>query len=269
VREPIFREEIQMCLVVVAVDEHSRYPLIVIANRDEFYARPTVPLHAWDEQPSLLAGKDVLHGGTWAGWHREGRFAALTNIRRPQAMASGKRSRGELPLEYLQQRCDLDDFVQKLRNCRGDYAPFNLLVGGVEGLSYLSSDTLEPVALRRGVYALSNASLDSPWPKVIHAREKLTRALASSGPLEPESLFACVGRAQSFPDDELPDTGVGLAWERILSAPFIVSPDYGTRSTLLLLADREGGATLTERSFHATLGPAIYHQRTYRVPLPA
>jgi len=252
-----------MCLIVVAVDVHPDFPLVLVANRDEFYARPTLPLHFWAETPELLAGMDVQHGGTWAGWHRKGRFAALTNIRRPQALTPGKRSRGELPLRYLQQEEHASAFARSLQGVKEEFAPFNLLVGGRDGLSFLSSDAEEAQPLAAGVHGLSNAALNTPWPKVEHARARLAEALDTPGPLAFGRLFGCLERTLPFPDDDLPDTGVGLAWERRLSPPFIVSEDYGTRSTIALLARPEGEVILAERWYPDALGPRVFRQRTY------
>jgi len=255
-----------VCLIVVAIEKHPLYPLVLVANRDEFYSRPTAPLHAWPQAPLLRAGQDLEYGGTWAGWHADGRMALLTNVRRPDARHTGHRSRGEIPLRYLLGEHAPEDFALQLRAGRGEYAPFNLLFGTAAQLYYLSSDDPSPCPLAAGVHGLSNAALNTPWPKVEHARQGIEELLATSLPLSPQRLFATLERTEPFPDRQLPETGVGIAWERVLSPPFIVSPSYGTRSTTLLLVDRCGGATLIERRYREQGGPQWYHQRTFVAP---
>jgi len=252
-----------MCLIVLAVRQHPDYPLIILANRDEFYQRPTAPLHRWAESPEVWAGKDLQHGGTWACWHATGRFAALTNIRRPGAMYDGKRSRGELPLEFLRQQGDPEEFAHSLSGMADEFAPFNLLYGTSEQLYYSTSDALDPIPIEEGIHGLSNASLDVPWPKVEHVRGQLGSCLSKAGPITTEALFDCMLRVDAFPDEQLPETGVPLAWERILSSPFIVSEEYGTRSTLLIRVGRDRQLTLSERTYQPHCGPALFHERTF------
>lgn len=253
-----------MCLIVLAVDVHPDFPLVVVANRDEFYARPSAPLHAWGEPMGVWAGKDMSHGGTWAAWSRDGRFAALTNIRRPDALQPGSRSRGELPLRYLQQGVSNEDFFQELAESRNSYAPFNLICGQWDALYHLSSDAMEPQPLQSGLHGLSNATLNTPWPKVTASRDSLQAYLGEVERPEPDALFDCLKAREVFPDSELPDTGVGLEWERTLSPQFIVSEAYGTRSTMVVMMDRTGSVTLSERNYVPRGGPETYSQRTFQ-----
>jgi len=253
-----------MCLIVLAVDQNPEFPLIMLANRDEFYSRPTAPLQAWHDTPEIIAGRDLQHQGTWAAWHRDGRLAALTNIRRPGAMKPGKYSRGELVVDCVQGDDCIADILAKLAVDRTLYAPFNLILGRPGALFYFSSDTCTPEPVTTGIHGLSNAGLNTPWPKLEYAKHRLRRALSGHEPLTDGELFECVLRTEGFPDSELPDTGVPHEWERILSSPFIVSSDYGTRSTLLLKIDRQGSATVSERSYLPEVGPAIFSQRTFR-----
>jgi len=252
-----------MCLIVLAIEKHPEYPLVILANRDEFYQRPTRPLHAWPEAPEMLAGKDLEKGGTWAAWHRDGRFAALTNIRRPGALQSGLRSRGEIPLEFIRRQISPVAYARQIEGMTDEYAPFNMIYGSVEQLYYISSDALTPIPLEKGFHGLSNAALDKQWPKVAYACRRLEECLRTSSHVSTEALFECMLRVKPFPDEKLPETGVPKEWERTLSAPFIVSKEYGTRSTLLLLVDREGRLQLSERTYKRNLGPRFFSERTY------
>jgi len=256
-----------MCLIVVAIEKHPLFPLVMVANRDEFYSRPTAPLHAWPQVPAVWAGQDLQYGGTWAGWHDDGRLALLTNVRRPDALHTGHRSRGEIPLRYLTGEQSLEAFASQLRVGLADYAPFNLLFGTWNRLYYLSSDHPEPSPLGAGVHGLSNAALNTPWPKVEHARQGVAKILSGPVPPDAQSLFAALERTEPFPDSQLPATGVGIAWERVLSPPFIVSSSYGTRSTTLVMVDRRGVATLVERRYRTQGGPEWFHQRAFMAGL--
>ncbi|PLY10967.1 MAG: hypothetical protein C0624_02020 [Desulfuromonas sp.] len=252
-----------MCLIVVAVDQHPDYPLILLANRDEYYHRSSAALHHWEGHPDLLAGRDLEQGGTWAAWHLSGRFAALTNVRRPEALYPGLRSRGEIPVAFVSRSESPAEFAQQLVSKAGAYAPFNLLYGTLEQLYYLSSDNLRPVPLTRGFHGLSNAGLDDPWPKVVYVQNSLQEYLARPGRIRRDDLFDIMTWQEGFPDKDLPDTGVPLDWERILAPPFIVSDAYGTRSTMLLLVDQSGDVQLSERVYHGSSGPDCFSERTF------
>nr|WP_240956265.1 NRDE family protein [Wenzhouxiangella sp. XN79A] len=220
-------------------------PLVLAANRDEFHARPTRALHWWPAPQGLLAGRDEQAGGTWLAVRRDGRFAALTNVRDPSAPA-GERSRGALPVAALQAP-SIADFVERVHRQRGDYGPFNLLVGDRAVLWQVGTHTL-PAEVPAGLHALSNHALDTPWPKSIRAVQRLEQALADPEPATTTLLGLLDDRAAA-PDEELPDTGVGVALERMLSAPFIVDERYGTRSSSALVLD--GSVRMAERIFDA------------------
>lgn len=234
-----------MCLVAMAHGVSERYPLIVVANRDEFHARPTKPFAAFDEAPKIFGGRDLEKGGTWLGVHRDGRVAALTNVRRPDARR-GERSRGALVVAALEGG---RSSLSALLDADGAHFPaFNLLLFE-RGTLYAASESEpspRPVAL--GVHGLSNDRLDTPWPKVVRLKSALTR-FASDPTLSPEVLFEEMSRTTSAPDDELPSTGVPLPLERALSPAFIRGPVYGTRSTTLILVEPSGLAHVEERSF--------------------
>ncbi|WP_022961728.1 NRDE family protein [Halopseudomonas pelagia] len=247
-----------MCLMAFAW-QTGDYPLILLGNRDEFHARPTRAAGFWtaEGQPDLLAGKDLDAGGTWLGVTRAGRFAALTNIRAPGAH-KGPQSRGALALDYLAGKETPKDYLQQLQSRRDDYAGFNLLVGDLQQLWYLNSQTNQLQQLPPGIYGLSNASLDSDWPKLQRLRAKLADNLNAGA----DVLLDLLSDTQTYPDQQLPQTGVSLEWERRLSATFILGEDYGTRASSLLKMDKQGGIVFVERRFAAmgvALGESCWH----------
>lgn len=234
-----------MCLIVFAWRPGHARPLIVAANRDEFYARPTLALAPWDEAPGVHAGRDLEAGGSWLGVGPNGRFAALTNIRDP-GQPLGARSRGELVAGYLRGELSVEAYLEKVASEAQHYSGFNLLVGDGQRLGYLHGADAVPKLLGAGVYGLSNAALDTPWPKLIKAREGLREQLDDP---EPEQLFALLADNTQAADSELPSTGVGLATERLLSSVFIASQNYGTRASTVLIVEADGRRRLVERSF--------------------
>jgi len=237
-----------MCLIVFAWRPSHALPLIVAANRDEFHARPSLPLAAWEDAPQIIAGRDLQAGGTWLGAGSAGRFAALTNIRAPERPV-GARSRGELPERYLRGELSPQAYLTELSGHLQHYSGFNLLVADAHELWYLHSATGTPQRLPAGVYGLSNAALDTPWPKLVRARSALQQCL---GAPEMETLLELLGDPHTAADDELPCTGVPYEWEKKLSSVFIASTDYGTRASTVLIRREDGSTELTERRF----GPA-------------
>ena len=234
-----------MCLIVFAWRPGHALPLIVAANRDEFYARPTQALTAWEDAPGVHAGRDLEAGGTWLGVGPQGRFAALTNIRDP-GQPLGPRSRGELVAGYLQGELGVEAYLDQVASRSKQYSGFNLLVGDERQLGYLHAREAAPRLLEPGVYGLSNAGLDTPWPKLVKARRGLERLLDSA---EPQQLLTLLADAEPASDGELPETGVGLATEKLLSSVFIASQNYGTRASTVLIVDDQGKRRLIERSF--------------------
>lgn len=241
-----------MCLIVLALHAHPHHPLVVAANRDEALGRPTAPAAYWPEEDGLLAGRDLESGGTWMGVTRAGRFAALTNVRDPRAHDPGAPSRGGLAVRFLAGEDDPRDHVRAVAAERVRRNGFNLLAGAGGRLAWVSNAGGGPAEVTPGIHAVSNAALDSPWPKALRAAAGLRRALAAGSAIDPEELFAILSDRRIAADDELPSTGVPLEAERLLSAPFIVAPGYGTRASTLLLARRDGRAELLERRFDAT-----------------
>jgi uncharacterized protein with NRDE domain len=234
-----------MCLIVFAWRPGHAQPLFVAANRDEFYARPSLPLAQWPEAPNVYAGRDQEAGGTWLGIGANGRFAALTNIRDPHQPPSRK-SRGELVAGFLLGDRSIDDYLSDVVRRYIEYAGFNLLIGNTNELWHFNARESEAVMLPPGVYGLSNAGLDTPWPKLLKARAALEEVLADP---QPQALLALLGDAQTAPFTELPDTGVGLATETLLSSVFIASQSYGTRASTALIVQADGTRHMVERSF--------------------
>ena len=234
-----------MCLIVFAWRPGHAQPLIVAANRDEFYARPSLPLGQWPEAPQVHAGRDLEAGDTWLGVGAQGRFAALTNIRDPQQPPALK-SRGELVARFLSGEMPIDDYLNDVLGRSQEYAGFNLLVGNSHELWHYNAREQEAVLLAPGVYGLSNAGLDTPWPKLLKARAALEGLLDDP---QPQALLALLSDPQTAPFNELPDTGVGQATETLLSSVFIASPTYGTRASTALIVRADGSRWMVERSF--------------------
>jgi len=244
-----------MCLILLATQMHSAYPLVLAANRDERYDRPAAPAAWWADAPGVLAGRDLEGLGTWMGVARDGRWAAVTNVREPSVPQRGDApSRGWLVSDFLRGAAPAKPYLAALAPRANEWNGFNLLVGDAEGAWWLSNRAEGPVRVAPGVHGLSNALLDTPWPKVERGRDDLARILA--GPVDgiEESLFRTLALRDPAPDDLLPDTGVGLEAERMLSSLFISSAAYGTRASTVLRIRRDGRVFLTER----TIDPASH-----------
>jgi uncharacterized protein with NRDE domain len=239
-----------MCLIALALDAHPAYRLVVAANRDEFYARPAAPATWWEDAPGVLAGRDLREGGTWMGVTRGGRFAAITNYRDPGfAQIAGAPSRGALVADFLRGSDDAEAYARDVSARAAEYNGFNLMVGDKGGLFYLSNRAPGMRRLEPGVYGLSNALLDTPWPKVLRARAAVADALArSNGDGWESGLWEMLADRVIAADDALPDTGVGAERERLLSPPFIRTDVYGTRASTVLTIARDGEVRFVERS---------------------
>ena len=249
-----------MCLIAIAWQAHPRFPLVVAANRDEFFERPTAAAAWWDGD-RILAGRDLRAGGTWMGVTRDGRFAALTNFRDPGSMRVDAPSRGALVSRFLESGDTAEHAAASTAVEAARYNGFNLLVGEIardtndsELWIVSSRDTPAARPVEPGVHALSNAVLDTPWPKVDVSRAALGNALlAHEGDRDRlcESLFALLEDDRLAPDEALPSTGIDREIERALSAAFIRMPHYGTRSSTVWVVDRDGNALFVERRTEA------------------
>lgn len=229
-----------MCLILFAYKSHPKYKLIVAANRDEFYQRPTAGAHFWEDIPDILAGRDLEKMGTWMGVTKGGRFAALTNYRNPKEMVEGKLSRGELVSGALTFQGEIRDYMESLKSRESLYPGYNLLAGDSDELFYFSNIGHKVMQLEPGIYGVSNELLDSNWPKVNIGKKGLENIISSQEDISVEALFALLAISDPAPDDLLPQTGVPLEMERMLSPLFIKSEGYGTRSsTVLLMTDED------------------------------
>jgi uncharacterized protein with NRDE domain len=244
-----------MCLIIFAHQQHSSYPLLVAANRDEYYRRPTREAHIWSGPERLLAGKDLTAGGTWLGITGNGRFAAITNHRNPARTPEQPRSRGLLTLDFLRGQMNPLDYLQELSRSGREYAGFNLLLGDGDKLCYYSNVQGEPEPLEPGIYGLSNALLDTPWPKLDQGRRRM-QELISDQRLEADdqghaNLARVVADRKPNPEHPIEDENLDPGLARLLSAQFICSDEYGTRATTSLLVHRNGEISFGERNFSA------------------
>jgi uncharacterized protein with NRDE domain len=252
-----------MCLILIAHQMTEQMPLLVLANRDEFYSRPTAAAERWDDSPGLIAGRDLASGGTWFGACGS-RWASVTNIREGvRGRESHSRSRGWLVRDYLMGGLSPAEFLTSIKSTRTDFAGFNLLLGNGKELWYSSSRDVQTKALDPGIYGLSNHLLDTPWPKVIRAKEGFSSLLGKTGFSHAEA-FALLADTTRAADEDLPDTGIPLDWERALSAIFITMPEYGTRCSTLLLAGADGRRFFTERRFAG--GPHQWEESQFSWP---
>ncbi|MCG8414874.1 MAG: NRDE family protein [Pseudomonadales bacterium] len=253
-----------MCLILFAHQAVAEYPLVVAANRDEFFPRPTQHAEFWPDQngpQQILAGKDLQAGGTWLGINREGRFAAVTNIRDPSQPEQKPRSRGELPVDFLQSSLSALEYGENLRESFDDYAGYNLLVADRSSMVYVNNFESLVRKLEPGIYGLSNALLNSDWPKVQQGRQKLGSLLQHINELRTDELVAMMSDRTQAQDSELPDTGMPLELERELSSAFIhnTQRDYGTRCSTGVIFEGSGRMRFNEQNFDADGSPSSNH----------
>ena len=244
-----------MCLILLALQQHPSYKLILAANRDEYYDRPSAPPAFWNEAPGLLAGRDLRSGGTWLGITKKGRIAAITNYRDPASTKRNAPSRGWLVRDFLVGSEGTMEYLGKVRQNGGKFNGFNLLVGVRDELCWYSNRSGEIAKLSRGLHGISNRLLDTPWPKVIRGTQGISQILGKDVEISTEILFDLLQDRTQASEEILPDTGVGIEWERILSPVFIVSPTYGTRSSTLILIDKKDQVTFIDRTFNSHRQP--------------
>ena len=236
-----------MCILFIAIDQHPDYPVIICANRDEFHQRPTQNMHYWPER-NILAGKDLQAGGTWLGLSSTGNFSALTNFRRPDSFDVNKRSRGDLVLQALQN--DEHKTVEYLTQNSAQYNDFNLIFGPLNKLQAFDSVNKKFVALNSGFHSVCNGALDDIWPKMALGINKLER-LITANKVNVSALLAVMMNQQVAENQQLPNTGLKTELESLLSSIFINSPDYGTRSTTIILQTDAGKIEVNDCSYNS------------------
>ena len=238
-----------MCLVAIAWKIHPRWRLLMAGNRDEFHARPAAALAPWPDIDGLIAGRDLQSGGTWVGIGRQGRCSVVTNVRDPLAQTTSGPSRGRLPVEFLGGAADASRYARDLIPSAQDYAPFNLLIADADSCEYAGNHpTLEHRTIAPGIHGMSNGGFDVPWPKT----QRLCDAMAkwsSTDAMDPEPILRALADEDVAADAELPDTGIGLDLERMLSPAFIRGPVYGTRASTIIAIDYKGRGYISERRF--------------------
>jgi uncharacterized protein with NRDE domain len=241
-----------VCLILLAVDAHPQYPLVLAANRDEFFARPSTPAAPWPGAEHVIGGRDLEKGGSWLAVARGGRLAAVTNYRDGTRKRAGSRSRGLLVSDFILSREHPREFVEQLQDDADLYDGFNLIVADGGAVWHFNNVDRHITRVSPGVHGLSNHLLDTPWPKVTHGKAALARAVDGPRDALVASLFDGLREERLAPDHELPSTGVELEWERVLSSVFIATPVYGTRASTVVLIETSGAATLIERSYDPT-----------------
>ena len=263
-----------MCLVALALDQSSRFPFVMAGNREEFFDRAANRLGWWEpgqSAPSILGGRDLHAGGTWLGLTAHGRLGVITNVRDPSQVDPTAPSRGEIVPLWLQGDIPMNRLWPRL--AMSGYNGFNLLtVDFAEGEAYWVNNTkLYPQRLERGLYGVSNAGLNTPWPKVQALKARMKAALNSAADLEGlvVRLFEALTDPTIAPDDKLPFTGVPLEWERLLSAAFVRSPDgnYGTRCSTLVITERVNKRLVThvlERTYSNQSSMALLRRVTLK-----
>lgn len=255
-----------MCLILFAYRVHPAYPLVVAANRDEWFRRPTAPAAFWLDAPDVLAGRDLEQMGTWLGVTRSGRFAALTNYRDPASNRADAPSRGSLVSAFLRSTAPPMTYLERLRAESARFNGFSLLAADLGTLGYFSNREGELRELAPGLYGLSNSLLDVAWPKVEIGKARLAAAL--DGTPDAEALLALLDDTGPASDHHLPSTGVSIEWERRLSSLRIVADGYGTRSSTVLLVGADGEVCFVERSFGESGAEAgIVRERFSLVPV--
>lgn len=256
-----------MCLISVAWQMHANIPLAIAANRDEFSARASLPLHRWQDS-HIMAGKDQVAGGTWMGFHPNGRFAMLTNIRHPDYFKPNIHSRGALITDFLSHLGTTQDWLYVLQQDYERFSGFNLMLGDATQLQHFNSATGRLTALPAGIYGLSNADLDDPWPKVVLAKRQLQNWLARP---EFDRLIGLHQDTQIAADALLPDTGIPLKNERALSPQKILLPDYATQVHTAAMVNAQGDLVIREQNAHTSachditkrgFWPAVVHGAT-------
>ncbi len=254
-----------MCLITFSYKTHPRYKLIVAANRDEFYERPTRKAQFWtnEQLPDILAGKDMKANGTWMGISKKGKWGALTNYRDPSNIKENAPTRGNLVLDFLKSEMDENSYLENVQKKAQDYNGFNLLIGSYDSLYHFSNETNAITEIEPGIHGVSNALLDTNWPKLDHAKKELER-ITSKEKFNKEEAFEILKNPVKAPDEQLPSTGIPYEWEKAVSSIFIKTDNYGTLCSTLLFVDYEGNAEFTERRYNSSTGEII-EENTFKL----
>jgi uncharacterized protein with NRDE domain len=237
-----------MCLILLALQQHEDYPLAVIANRDEYYARPTETAHWWPDTPGIFAGRDLEAQGTWMGVNRNGRFAAVTNVRAPGNSEPATLSRGKLTRDFLAGRAPAKVFLKSIKSSAHDYAGFNLLVGDSSDIYFYSNRHPEIRRIPPGIYGVSNGLFDEAWPKLTSGKQALAATVKTG--LNNNALMQILTDHTIAADNSLPETGVPFDIERMLSSRFIRSDDYGTRACSIVKFNRRQQIEFVEHNYN-------------------
>jgi len=238
-----------MCLCLFAIDQHDEFPFILIANRDEFRKRPAAQAAFWEDHPEILAGRDLEGMGTWLGINKRGEIAFLTNYRHPEFFERKGPTRGKLVSDFLASETDAKTYLEAIENPKA-YNGFNLVVGKPSSLFYFANASGQLERIGSGIHGLSNAFLNTSWPKVDDGKAKLKAAIQGND-LDNDHLFSILHDFSFAKDEELPETGVGKDLEKLLSAKFINTPEYGTLCSTIIRIDRNRNCFFEERSFDA------------------
>jgi uncharacterized protein with NRDE domain len=243
-----------MCLIFFALNDHPEYALVLAANRDEFYSRPTAPAEFWEARPDILAGRDLQENtgqlpGTWLGVTKTGRIDMVTNYRDFRNIKTNTPSRGPLVTNFLSGNDSAEIYLKNLSKVASQYNGFNLLAGTVQELLYYSNQENQISILPPGIYGISNHLLDTPWPKVTRGKKNFLEILKNKSHFETDDFLDLMADRTICRDEDLPDTGVGITRERMLSPVFIESADYGTRCTTVILITKSGEVSFVEKTY--------------------
>jgi uncharacterized protein with NRDE domain len=239
-----------MCLILFSYKNHSQYDLILASNRDEFRDRATAKLEFWEDYPDVLAGRDLINGGTWMGITRTGRFAALTNFRSLPMIKQDSPSRGNLVKNFLVGHMSASDYIHELQTVAESYSGFNLIAGTMNELIYFSNCRKEEQTISSGLFGLSNNFFDVPWPKVQRGKQMLSKCLDHDNEIDIKQIFTLLSDTFYPEIHQLPRTGISMEWEQMLSPIFIDNPFYGTRSQSILTIKQSGYVSFYERTIH-------------------
>lgn len=254
-----------MCLISFAYKVHPLYKLVLVANRDEFYERPTRKAQFWkkEKHPNLLAGKDLKANGTWLGITTSGKWGALTNYRDPTKIRENPPSRGNLVLNYLIQNTNPSTYLNEIRSNSTQFNGFNLLVGTLDALFHYSNIENKITQVTPGIHGVSNALFNTSWPKLDEAKKALHDVIKHQT-LNTAALFDILKNEQKPPVGQLPKTGIPMEWEKAVSSIFIKTENYGTRCSTVLLIDNNNLGTFIEHRYEPNTG-SILEENTFKL----